>query len=294
MKRMKSTCALSSARSEIVRITVDRDEAAAAVPPVDLGGAYVLDETGVLEGDLPRVEGQLSLEQFIERPQAEALVCGPRRTRFAALVDRVARLAAVLQARGVQPDVLISGSMQRHQETAAGALAELGLPPESPLIEHAGVNEFDHENVIEVAEPRYARKAVMMADMAAGGDPRRAFQKFFQDAVSRWVGGNHDDEYAEPWSVFKLRCVTALDDLVQATPPKGQSVVFTSGGTISVMCAHLLGLSDAQAFTINWTLANTGITKVNVGRDGLHLLSVNEHGHLEGHASSSPSLLSYR
>lgn len=40
---------------------------------------------------------------LIERPQAEALVCGPRRTRFAALVDRVARLAAVLQARGVQP-----------------------------------------------------------------------------------------------------------------------------------------------------------------------------------------------
>jgi len=198
-------------------------------------------------------------------------------------------LGRSLKARGVQADAAISGSMQRHQETAAGAMSELGLS--LPLQAHTGVNEFDHENVIEVAEPRYVDKLVMMGDMAASGDPRRAFQKFFQDAVSRWVGGNHDDEYKEPWSVFKLRCVSALEDLVRQTTPKGHTLVFTSGGTISVICAHLLGLSDAQAFTINWTLANAGITKILAGRDGLHLISINEHAHLEG---AQPSLLTYR
>ncbi|MFN3887425.1 MAG: histidine phosphatase family protein [Aquabacterium sp.] len=200
-------------------------------------------------------------------------------------------LGEALKARGVTPDRLVSGTMVRHQETAAGALAGLGLDAATPLALHAGVNEFDHENVIEVAEPRYADKVAMMAEMAATGDPRRAFQKFFQDAVSRWVGGNHDDEYAEPWSVFKLRVVAALDDIVRQTPPKGTTLVFTSGGTISVVCAHLLGLNDAQAFTINWTLANAGITKVVAGRDGLHLISVNEHAHVEG---VEPSLLTYR
>lgn len=200
-------------------------------------------------------------------------------------------LGEALKARGVTPDRLVSGTMQRHQETAAGALAGLGLDAAKPLALHAGVNEFDHENVIEVAEPRYADKVAMMAEMAATGDPRRAFQKFFQDAVSRWVGGNHDDEYAEPWSVFKLRVVAALDEIVRQTPPKGTTLVFTSGGTISVVCAHLLGLNDAQAFTINWTLANAGITKVVAGRDGLHLVSVNEHAHVEG---TEPSLLTYR
>jgi broad specificity phosphatase PhoE len=198
-------------------------------------------------------------------------------------------LGSALKARGVKPDVLISGTMQRHQETAAGALSELGV--ELPLQHHAGVNEFDHENVIEVAEPRYVDKLAMMRDMAASGDPRRTFQKFFQDAVARWVGGNHDDEYNEPWSVFKLRVVSALEDLVKQTPPKGNTLVFTSGGTISVICAHLLGLNDAQAFTINWTLANVGITKIQAGRDGLHLISVNEHAHVEG---AQPPLLTYR
>jgi broad specificity phosphatase PhoE len=198
-------------------------------------------------------------------------------------------LGEALKRRGVQADVAISGSMQRHQETAAGALRSLGLT--LPVQEHTGINEFDHENVIEVAEPRYVDKLVMMSDMAATPDPRRAFQKFFQDAVARWVGGNHDDEYKEPWSVFKLRCVTALDDLVRHTTPKGATLVFTSGGTISVICAHLLGLNDSQAFTINWTLANAGITKILSGRDGLHLLSINEHAHLEG---CEPPMLTYR
>jgi len=40
---------------------------------------------------------------LIERPTAEALLCGGRRTTWAHFVDRVARLAAVLQAQGVQP-----------------------------------------------------------------------------------------------------------------------------------------------------------------------------------------------
>jgi broad specificity phosphatase PhoE len=199
-------------------------------------------------------------------------------------------LGAALKARGIKPDALISGTMQRHLETASGALSELGMDA-AGLQQHAGINEFDHENVIEVAEPRYVDKLTMMGDMAASGDPRRAFQKFFQDAVSRWVGGHHDDEYSEPWSVFKLRCVTALEELVKLTPPKGTSLVFTSGGTISVICAHLLGLNDAQAFTINWTLANAGITKIQAGRDGLHLISINEHAHVEG---AQPSLLTYR
>jgi len=200
-------------------------------------------------------------------------------------------LGGALQQRGVTPDVQLSGTMQRHRETAEGALQAWPDAASVQLQQHAGINEFDHENVIAVAEPRYADKLAMMTDMAAATDPRRAFQTFFRDAVARWVGGNHDAEYTEPWSVFKLRVVAALDDIVRQTPAKGSTLVFTSGGVISVVCAHLLGLSDMQAFTINWTLANAGITKLQAGKEGLHLISVNEHAHLEG---AEPSVLSFR
>ncbi len=198
-------------------------------------------------------------------------------------------LGAALKARGVVPDLIISGSMKRHQETAINCLETLGCSLQMEL--HQGVNEFHHENVIEVAEPRYVDKLVMMGEMAASGDPKRSFQTFFKGAVSRWVEGEFAHEYAESWADFRARCVAALDDIVRQTSPKGTTLVFTSGGTISVICAHLLGLSDAQAFTINWTLANAGVTKLLAGRDGLHLISINEHAHLEG---GDKALLTYR
>jgi broad specificity phosphatase PhoE len=198
-------------------------------------------------------------------------------------------LGQALKARGVLPDAVLSGTMQRHRDTASECLAELSAT--LPVREHAGVNEFDHEAVIRAAEPRYANRLAMMTDFAATGDPRRAFQAFFKGAVARWVSGAHDADYAEPWAAFRQRCVAALDDVVQATPAKGTTLVFTSGGFISVACAHLLGLSDAQAFTINWTLINAGITKLVAGRDGVHLVSLNEHAHLEG---ATPALLTYR
>lgn len=198
-------------------------------------------------------------------------------------------LGKALKARGVGPNLIISGSMKRHQETAINCLETLGC--ELPMELHQGVNEFNHENVIEVAEPRYVDKLVMMSDMAASGDPRRSFQSFFKGAVTRWVEGHHAHEYAESWADFRARCVAALVDIARQSSPKGTTLVFTSGGTISVICAHLLGLSDAQAFTINWTLANAGVTKLLAGRDGLHLISVNEHAHLEG---GDKALLTYR
>lgn len=198
-------------------------------------------------------------------------------------------LGQAFKARGVVPDVAISGTMRRHLDTAAGCLTELGVALR--VREHAGVNEFDHEAVIRAAEPRYADRQSMVMDFVATGDPRRAFQAFFKQAVARWVSGEHDADYAEPWAAFKQRCVAALTDLTLATPPKASTLVFTSGGFISVVCAHLLGLSDAQTFTINWTLANAGITKLVAGRDGLYLVSINEHGHLEGR---EPALLTYR
>lgn len=203
-------------------------------------------------------------------------------------VRQSALLGQALKGRGVQPTAVFSGTMQRHLATASGCLVELGWA--DVPVQHAGINEFDHEAVIIAAEPRYADKLAMMTDMAASNDPRRAFQHFFRGAVMRWVRGQHDADYAEPWQAFKSRSLAAFDQLVQRTGAKDTVLAYTSGGFISVVCAHLLGLHDEGAFTINWTLANAGITKVVVGRDGVHLISLNEHAHLEAEAG----LLTYR
>lgn len=199
------------------------------------------------------------------------------------------RLGQSLQTRLPKVDAVVSGSMQRHQATAASCLDTMGL--NLPVAEQVGFNEFDHEQVIERMEPRYTDKLVMMSDMAATGDPRRAFQQFFQQAVARWVAGQHDADYTESWRAFQQRCHDAVDAIVAQTGPSGTSLVFTSGGVISAVCQRLLNIPDEHAFTLNWTLANAGVTKLIVGKQGVHLSTVNEHSHFEG---DNAKLLSYR
>ncbi len=201
-------------------------------------------------------------------------------------------LGESLKTRVPRVDAVVMGTLQRHQATAASCLDAMGLDLSQQV--HAGFNEFDHEEVIERAEPRYADKLVMMSDMAAAGNARRAFQQFFEKAVQRWMSGQHDADYRETWSAFKLRCHAALDDVVQQSQQQaanGTTLVFTSGGFIAIACQRLLGIPDAHAFTLNWTLVNGGVTKLAVGSQGPRLLSVNEHAHFEG---PQAALLTYR
>ncbi|MFZ5756609.1 MAG: histidine phosphatase family protein [Pseudomonadota bacterium] len=198
-------------------------------------------------------------------------------------VEQAQLLGHALRSRLPALDALYSGSMLRHRQTAEHCVAGLGeafgrLP--EPVI-RAGFNEFDHEEVVVRLKPLYANKLLMAADLAKTLNPRRAFQQVFEEAVARWVSGLHDDEYAESWPSFRNRCVTSLQEVVAELGASKTALVFTSGGTITAICQHLLGMPDDTAFRLNHTLANCGLTKVIYSERGLYVSTVNEHAHFE-------------
>ncbi len=204
--------------------------------------------------------------------------------------ERQARvLGQTLRARSPQLDAAYAGAMQRHRQTAEPALTAWTSAP--PLQVHAGFNEFDHQEVLVRFKPAYANRLLLAADMARTLQPRKAFQAAFDAAAARWLSGAHDDEYAEPWPVFRERCVTALHDVIAALGPSRTAAVFTSGGTISAILQHLLGLPDDRVFALNRTLVNCGVTKLVYGANGTYVSTWNEHSHLEGDAGA---LLTYR
>ena len=178
-----------------------------------------------------------------------------------------------LKARGVAPEVVVAGTMQRHQETARAALSAMALDRSVQIL--AGVNEFDHEDVIEVAEPRYADKALMMGEMAASGDPRRAFQSFFQDAVSRWVAGHHDADLRELASTFEFRPLPEL----QGVPPRprGEPAAVRRRVQLPAVVVAIPGQLLALAGTVGGELPDFVFAgAVDDGVDGLVVVA--EHG----------------
>ncbi|RKH62885.1 histidine phosphatase family protein [Corallococcus llansteffanensis] len=204
-------------------------------------------------------------------------------------VEQARVLGESLRSRLPRVDVVVTGTMLRHRETAAACLQALGVEVEPRRM--AGFDEFDHEEVVVRHMPRYADAGVLREELATTRDPRRAFQELFTQAVARWVQGGHDGEYKESWAGFKARCLEAMNALVATLGPSKTALVFTSGGPITAVSQELLGIPDEHAFRTNWTLANCGMTKVLYSERGRYLSTLNEHGHFEG---EHRALITYR
>jgi broad specificity phosphatase PhoE len=188
-------------------------------------------------------------------------------------------LGKALVARGVTPELVVSGSMRRHAQTAAVS----GFTPEVDK----GFDEFDHEEVIVAHKPAYRRRAVMLADLARTGHPARAFQEMFTAATERWMLGG--DGYTESFTDFCDRSEAAVRRTAARLGKGETAVVFTSGGPIAAVVSRLLSGGDELWSRLNPVTINTAITKVLSGRSGLTVVSHNEHAHLDG-----TELLSYR
>lgn len=200
-------------------------------------------------------------------------------------------LGEALRDRVETVDLVVSGQMRRHRRTAHFTLAAMGIEPSGSELEHPGWNEFDHEEVIAVHKPAYRSKTVMVADLARRGDPRRAFQLMFDEALARWANAGDDAAYKESWSAFGARAVEALEDIDAQLGKRGTALVFTSGGPISAVCARLLGVGAEGWLRLNRVIANASLTKVVSGRSGLSLVTFNDHAHFEG---ARQELLTYR
>ena len=190
-------------------------------------------------------------------------------------------LGAALAARGVRPDLLVTGRMRRHAQTADGVLAGAGW--DAPVEVDAGWDEFDHLQVLAVHD---------RPTTVEGESEKAAFQRWFEEATRRWTSGAHDEAYDESFAAFTARVGRALDDLADRLGRRGTAVVLTSGGPVAWACASLLA-DEADARTALWlrlnpVSVNTGTSTVVRGARGTTLVSFNAHDHL------SPDLLTYR
>lgn len=179
-------------------------------------------------------------------------------------VDQARHLGYAWEASGWLPTTAVSGSMQRHHQTALTTLAAANQD-EGYDIDH-GWDEFDHEAVMEAQIPGFQTE-----------DPR-SFQDAFVEATNRWAAGSSVGDH-ESFGEFSERVLAAFDRLADSAGKGESAVAFTSGGPIALVAAELLG--DRKLWsTLNSVIINTGVTKIVTGRSGRTLLSFNEHGHL--------------
>ena len=185
-----------------------------------------------------------------------------------------------LAARGIEVNKVVHGRMQRHIETMQGA--QKHWHSYGNMIEEPNFNEFDSDEIIAKAFPKFGNKVALGAWLATKSNKRRAFQELFVKAIERWVSGDFDNDYKESWQTFNTRVNQGLTDVIANADGKNV-IIFTSGGPISVMAQRCLDLSIEKTFELNWTLINGGISQLlysSSNPERISLASFNEQQHL--------------
>ena len=199
------------------------------------------------------------------------------------------------------PTRLVVGGLRRHQQTARAwceGFAQAGghLPEATHQAIDPRWNEYDHTEIFAKGTAELLEEKGVMPDadgrhseMHVGNTLSRSeFQKVFEVAVAKWISGEHDHHYAESWPAFQSRCVAALKDCQQY---RGETIaVFSSGGAIASVCAHVLNLSAAQAMQFNYLIANCALTKLVFRSDAISLAYFNNYGIFE----TQSEFLTYR
>jgi broad specificity phosphatase PhoE len=210
------------------------------------------------------------------------------------------RQARLVGARLARADLRVSqawcGGLARQRDTALTVLAELGLPP-GELHADDRLDEYDHLGVLAADRAGDLQAADRAGDPPAAdraGDPfalavtpesRLALQSALDEAIGRWIQGGAG--YPETHNAFTAR-VEAL--VAEFTALPGTTMAVTSAGVIAVACARLTGLPADRWPALARVVVNTSVTKLITGRTGTHLLTFNDHAHLEG----DRSLITYR
>lgn len=197
--------------------------------------------------------------------------------------QQAAKLGEQLGRLELVPNKVFAGAMRRHRETCETALTAMGCT-DTPWQKDARLNEYDHEEVLRTHWPLFADKPGMREWFMQQEHPKNAFSSIFAQAISHWQDNNYD--YQESWQDFCARVEAGFDALCEQAV--GNTLVFTSGGVISVILKKILQLEVDSFQAFSRTLVNTGVTRV-VLRDGQPMIaSVNEQLHLP------KNLISYR
>ncbi|GGB49096.1 phosphoglycerate mutase family protein [Shewanella inventionis] len=183
----------------------------------------------------------------------------------------------------IQPNHVISGNMTRHHQTRDACLSNMSANLANKSLQISdNWNEFDHENVIAVYRPELAKPEMMKAYLSSHPSPTRAFIELFSQAIEQWQQASNSEQYTESWQQFTQRVADGLSDLLQQATDKNTIFIYTSGGVISAAVMQILSIPKSEFFNINRQLVNCGMTQLQLKRQRLSLITLNEHRYFTG------------
>ena len=209
--------------------------------------------------------------------------------RLTALGHRQARwLGEYFRERDIRFDRVLSGTLRRHRETVEG-VAEAGVAQAGAALQGAGLDErldeYDPERLVQahLAALRDERGEPEPLPAADPDGSRKAHFRLLRAALTDWTLGKLDPSAHRSFKEFQEGAYQAF---LQAYRPAAAAsvervLVVSSGGPISSIVAHHLGMPAASFVALNLQVRNSGFCEIRFNDRGAFLVSFNNVPHLD-------------
>lgn len=185
-----------------------------------------------------------------------------------------------LATHDIHLDAAYSGDLLRQRETASLALAS--QPGEVPHHIDPRFNEVRNDEHLEHLAPKLAqRDPRLQALLEKGLKNSKDYQKIIQAVFNHWVSPDCDEPAIQSWDDYSGGVRDALRDLVREQGAGKTVAVFTSGGTIATLVAHVLGLGGEHTYKFYEPVFNCSITQLFYSGERISLSYFNDRSFLQ-------------
>lgn len=162
---------------------------------------------------------------------------------------------------GIHLDAAYSGDLSRQQDTARLALA--AQPATVPHHIDARFNEIENDVQIQLLAPLVierdpAIKALVDKGLASSKD----YQKVIAAVFNYWVSAECNEPRLQSWPDYSAGVVQALREVMQAQGAGKTVAIFTSGGTLATLVAHVLGFGGDKTYQFYEPVFNCSVTQL--------------------------------
>lgn len=187
-----------------------------------------------------------------------------------------AKLTGEYLARtGVTFDAAYCGTLMRQKDTALGALA--AQPGDVPLTVDERLDEVRNDEHLEHLLPRILEaRPDIQALVDQGLDSSKRFQKVIEAVFNYWVSPEGNVPGIQTWQEYSSGVHGMLRDIVTKEGAGKTTAVFTSGGTIAVFVAAVLGVPGSGTYQFYEPVFNCSVTQLFYNAERVSLSYFND------------------
>lgn len=176
---------------------------------------------------------------------------------------------------GVQFDAVYSGDLSRQRETARLAMA--CQPTDVPHHIDARFNEIQNDEQLQYLTPVVIEgNSAIRALIEKGLGQSKDYQKVIEAVFNYWVSSECSDSRIQSWTDFSTGVYEALADVMREQGGGKTVGIFTSGGTLATMVAHILGLGPEKTYQLYEPALNCAVTQLFYNRRKVSLSYFND------------------